>query len=43
MDCKIEDGLTDVFEVVGRHLWWNGGVFCLAVVLRLHICFAAKR
>ena len=28
MGCKIEDGFTDIFRVVGCHLGWADGVFC---------------
>jgi len=28
--CEIEAGFTDIFEIVGRHLGWASGVFCLA-------------
>ena len=42
-DCKIEDGFTDIFGVIGHHLGWAGGVFCLALYLCKLISFAAKR
>jgi len=37
VDSRIFSG------VIGRHLGWAGGVFCLAIVLGLLISFAAKR
>lgn len=43
MGCKIEDRFTDIFGVVGHHLGWAGGVFCLALYLCKLISFAAKR
>ena len=41
--CKIEDGFTDIFGVVVRHLGWADGVFCLAFAPWALKSFAAKR
>ena len=43
MGCKIEDGFTDIFKVLGCYLGWVGGAFCLAIVIGLFISYAAKR
>ena len=43
MGCKIEDGFTDIFKVLGCYLGWVEGAFCLAIVIGLFISYAAKR
>lgn len=43
MGCKIEDRFSDIFGVVGHHLGWAGGVFCLAFAFELLNKFRSQK
>lgn len=43
MGCKIEDRFTDIFGVVGHHLGWAEGVFCLAFAFGLLNKFRSQK
>ena len=43
MGCKIEDRFTDIFGVVGHHLGWAEGVFCLAFAFGLLNKFLSQK
>ena len=43
MGCKIEDRFSDIFGVVGHHLGWAGGVYCLAFAFGLLNKFRSQK